>query len=466
MRRRPLAALAATGIAAAGIAGVGAAPAASAAPAPRHLEGSLANGTTWIADLPSSWNGTLLLYSHGYNPSPPGSPNPPRNAPNPDTATALLARGYALAGSSYARVGWTMDTAAEDQIATLAAVTDRIGRRPARTLAVGTSMGGLVTGQLAERAGSVIDGALPTCGLMHGGVDLLNYQLDGAHAIAQLLVPAGDRPVRLADYGGSRAALDAAVATLIGAVQSGQGTAQGRARIALAAALYHLPTWEAGQPQPAPGDHDAQQLAQFRQFPLALSFTYPARLDIEANAGGNPSWNAGVDYSRIFRSSAQRAQVTDLYARAGLDLDADLRRLTRTAHVRPDPAALLWQRSTSTLTGRTAVPVLSIHTTDDILAPVQVEQEYREDVRAAGREAELRTAITNRPGHCAFTPAELVVSVQALETRVRTGSWAAAFPWRLNVAARRLDLGGADFLPRYVPATFLADRDDAGPPRR
>ena len=67
----------------------------SAAPANTQITGSLANGTSWIAEYPRSWNGTLILYSHGY-----GSLTA-ADAPDPGTQTALLDQGYALAGSSY-----------------------------------------------------------------------------------------------------------------------------------------------------------------------------------------------------------------------------------------------------------------------------------------------------------------------------------------------------------------------------
>ena len=33
-----------------------------------HYSGTLADGATWIADVPSDWNGVLLLYSHGFGP--------------------------------------------------------------------------------------------------------------------------------------------------------------------------------------------------------------------------------------------------------------------------------------------------------------------------------------------------------------------------------------------------------------
>src|SRR5688572_15900440 len=96
----------------ASLAGLGLGPTTvQAAPATRY-EGVLPNGATWIADVPTDWNGTVLLYSHGYNPTPT---TPPVNSPDPATAEALLARGYALAGSSYSRPGWVTDTAARSE---------------------------------------------------------------------------------------------------------------------------------------------------------------------------------------------------------------------------------------------------------------------------------------------------------------------------------------------------------------
>ena len=44
------------------------------ASAQQHLTGTLGDGATYVIDVPAPWNGTLLLYSHGY--VAPGSPNP------------------------------------------------------------------------------------------------------------------------------------------------------------------------------------------------------------------------------------------------------------------------------------------------------------------------------------------------------------------------------------------------------
>ncbi|HEY6972216.1 MAG TPA: hypothetical protein VJA94_23595, partial [Candidatus Angelobacter sp.] len=56
------------------------------------LTGTLADGATYLIDVPSPWNGTLLLYNHMY--FPPGGPNPALDAGDPATRDFLLANGF------------------------------------------------------------------------------------------------------------------------------------------------------------------------------------------------------------------------------------------------------------------------------------------------------------------------------------------------------------------------------------
>jgi hypothetical protein len=62
------------------------------------LTGTLRDGATYLIQVPPHWNGTLFLYSHGY--VVPGSPNPATDVGDPVTGAAMLAQGFALAGSS------------------------------------------------------------------------------------------------------------------------------------------------------------------------------------------------------------------------------------------------------------------------------------------------------------------------------------------------------------------------------
>ncbi|QHA02588.1 alpha/beta hydrolase [Streptomyces broussonetiae] len=277
-----------------------------------HLTGTLSDGAAWIADVPARWNGTLLLFSHGFGPTVA------RDAPSDDVRTELLAEGYAMAGSSYDPRGsmWALNSAERDQFATLDAVTARIGA-PRRTLAVGQSMGGLVNAQIARDGAGRIDGALGLCGLVAGGTDLDNYQLDAEYALARLLVPG--KGIDLVRFGSA----DDAAATaeqLTDAVTAAQSTPQGRARIALAAAFLNLPAWAPGKDRPAPtdwADQEDQQYAWFAQGILA--FVEGGRYAVEQSVGGNNSWNQGVDYARLLAGSVHAPQVRALYRAAGLE---------------------------------------------------------------------------------------------------------------------------------------------------
>jgi dienelactone hydrolase len=439
-----------------------ASPTTSATTSVTDYSGALPDGATWKAEIPSNWNGTLLLYSHGYLPTFVPVPNTASDAPDPVTGKALLAEGYGLTGSSYAAAGWALGTAPQDQLDTLSATVRAIGRRPHRVLAVGTSMGGLVTAKLAELAGNRIQGALPTCGIVGGGEALGNYQLDGEYAISKLLAPG--QPITLVHFANLGQAF-ATTGQLVAAVEQAQTTPAGRARVALVAALYQSPSWAPGQPAPPPaGDAAAVELGQYQWLLQTLQFTTPGRFDIETAAGGNPNWNVGVDYARLLGGSTDRATVRALYRSAGLDLDRDLRTLTAAASITADPAAAAWMFRTSVPSGRIGMPVLSLHTTTDQLVPVQHENAYRRAVEEAGRESQLRQAFVQHQGHCNFTPAELVAAVHALDHRVSTGRWDdAATTTSLQRAALALGLGPAAYLP-FRPGPLL--RATVGDDRR
>ncbi|MHC5909017.1 alpha/beta fold hydrolase, partial [Streptomyces sp. S6] len=419
--------------------------------APARLTGTLADGATWIADVPAAWNGTLLIFSHGFGPTVAS------NAPSEAVRLDLLARGYALAGSSYDPNGslWALESAERDQFATIDAVTAEIGT-PARVLSVGQSMGGLVNAQLARDGAGRIDGALGLCGLVAGATDLSNYQLDATYTIARLLLPGED--VKLVRFT-SAAEAAATAQRLTEAVTAAQTTPQGRARIALAAAFLNLPAWAPGQNRPAPGDWAAQQEQQYAWLAAGLlSFIGGGRYAIEQSVGGNNSWNKGVSYERLLAGSVHAPQVRALYRGAGLDLRADLARLTAGAAVTADPAAVRTAERTSSAGQALAVPLLNVHTTADGLVPVEQESRFGARVRAAGDGPLLRQAYVERQGHCAFTTAETVAALHALEHRVDTGAWgASATAAALQTSALALGLDGAAYLP-YRPAPLTVGR--------
>ena len=98
-------------------------------------------------------------------------------------------------------------------------------------------------------------------------------------------------------------------------------------------------------PPPDPADPDAVEAGQygaefgFPEFPI-IPFTVTGRQQVELAAGGNSSWTKGVDFARELRRSPYLSTVKALYAKAGLDLHADLATLTKDADITADPAAV------------------------------------------------------------------------------------------------------------------------------
>jgi hypothetical protein len=72
---------------------------------------------------------------------------------------------------------------------------------------------------------------------------------------------------------------------------------------------------------------------------------------------------------------------------------------------------------------------------------VQNESAYKRVVDEAGNEEFLRREFVSRAGHCAFTPAETIVSVERLIARLDTGEWRELEADDLNNAAASLGPG-------------------------
>jgi pimeloyl-ACP methyl ester carboxylesterase len=436
----------------------------SCATTARTLTGTFADGATYEIQVPANWNCTLFLYSHGY--VTPGSANPATDVGDPVTGAWMLSHGYALAGSSYATTGWAIQQALPDQIQTVNTFDHRVGR-PARTIAWGHSLGGIITAGLIQTYPNRFSAALPMCGVLSGGVATWNTALDSAFAFQQLLAPS----VQVVNITNPGANVTAAAV----AASAAQQTPQGRARLALSAALADTPGWFTPlSPEPAANDYPAQEANQYLwasevDYPFAFAF----RAELEARAGGNPSWTTGVNFASQLAKSADLREVVALYQAAGLSLRADLARLQRAKPVSADPAAVRYLAKYISFNGRLQVPVLTMHTTGDGLVVPENEQAYAAVVARDGNSRLLRQVFVSRAGHCAFTPAETITAAAALVNRLNTGHWndQALRPASMN--ARAAALGPADNIftsggsivsvapqfTRYHPAPYLRPYD-------
>jgi pimeloyl-ACP methyl ester carboxylesterase len=377
-----------------------------------------------------------------------------------------LSKGYALAGSSYAGTGWAVEDALHDQIAVLDTF-DRLVAHPRRTIAWGHSMGGITTAGLVQKHPERFSGAVALCGVVAGSPGFWNQLLDSAFAFNTLLAAGQLQLVHITDPVTNLANAESIL-------NDSQSTPQGQARIALVAALVDSPGWgeDPLSPPPSPTDYTTLEANQF--FSLGSGYDFPLyfalRSEVEKRAGGNPSWNTGVDYQKQLNLSVGRAEVESLYKKAGLSLAADLERLSNAARIAADPVAVNYFTQNIALDGEIRVPVLTVHTVGDDIVNVQNEQAYAAIVHKVGHDSLLRETFVQRAGHCQFTSAETIAALQALLGRLDTGEWKGTDAKALNAAASALPLAydslapGGQLVPPafigYAPAPFLRSYDD------
>jgi pimeloyl-ACP methyl ester carboxylesterase len=411
----------------------------------RH--GVLLDGTPYRIAIPVGWNGTLLLDLDFIGSS--GTPSSPAHQ-------WLLGCGYGVAGT--ARVMNTVSASIwAHRLLQVLHIAKKDCGKPARVIAYGQSGGGAAARAVAQEAPHSVDGAIAMSMPGSGQVSLLNQALDATFAAKALLAPDNDALV-LTGLPADRADLEAEWTRVLSAAQE---TAEGRARIALAAALAQLPYWgldaSALRP-PDPDDIAAVQDGFYRELAFIAAAGHRAvlRQAVETFAG-NPSWNTGVDYPRLFEAAGGpvRDAVAALYAQAGLDLDRDLERINAAPRIAADPVGVDYARESSS-DGRLVKPFLYLTTTGDPLSPVSNSRPLETAALAAGTADLVRLLYVQAPGHCTFTFAEIGAALATVSGRIDTGRWPATSPEAINRRGDALDPSGTRFIdfdpgPGYRP---------------
>lgn len=403
---------------------------AASAPGCRPACRGVLDGAEYAIRVPAHWNGTLLIYSHGYRspyaaagkaPSAAAQVSSTDSGDNGDDALSkrLLADGYALAGSGYRHQGW----AVADGIAAAQQVYARFVRdvgTPRRTYLWGDSLGGLVTEALAERHPAWVDAALPMCSPVAGAEANLDLFLDAGVAVRALIDPS----LQLTGYPSAAAAAAAyyrATARLRHAAADPSGG--GWAKLVFIAALLGVPdrgTTYDGHDAASRIDAIADSVAHF------LSFATVADYAIDHQVGGYPFGNVAADYAARL-TPAVRTTISEL----GGDAADYLAALDAEPRVVVDPAARERFLALGDTTGDLHVPTLTMHTEADPLILVQNESVLRRRAAQHGDSALLLQLFVAPParyavapygaGHCAFSLQQRVGAIETLDRWVRTG---------------------------------------------
>jgi pimeloyl-ACP methyl ester carboxylesterase len=385
------------------------------------------SGAKYKIEMPATWNGTLLLWSHGYRNAQPSPPEflpvdtSAEDAPSPATAQMLLTQGYALAGSSYASNGWAVQDGVKAGEELHDFFASKVGT-PRRTYVWGASLGGLITQLISEKHGDWVTGAAPECGAVAGTTE----NLDGALAIAYLVKTLIDPTLKITGYASAQEAIAAfqqATKAVVAAAQDVAGG--GTAKVVAIAAIGHLAT------QTRTYDaHDAvsQISAKAEEMLSALGFSTFGQQEFATRVGGQGLDITGIDFSASV-TDADRQSVEAF----GGNLDALLAQLKAGSRPVVDDSARAAAIEQGETTGRVKHPTVTLHDEQDPLVIVQNERVLGDRFYKTGNVANLTQLFTKPPatyaapapygaGHCNFTDSEQVGLVATLDHWVRTGT--------------------------------------------
>jgi hypothetical protein len=397
---------------------------------PLELSGEL-HGAPYRIRVPENWNGTLLVFAHGYRDKAdhPGEIDN-RNAdvaPNAALEAPLLAQGFALAGTAFKDNGWAIGDAIQDAKNLAVFFRSAVGK-PDRTIFWAVSVGTVAALKSMEQFNGVFDGGLCLCAVGAGATRIWDNGL-GLYLAYDVVFGV---PPSWGTAGAVRNDIDfeTEVVPKLGS------------ELAIPA---NFPKFEfirlvAGTPgrgiiPPPPPNF-------FPNWVLTdMFFLTEARSELQRRAGGPYVQNLDHNYTL---SDAERAYLMGLGV-PGAVIDGWLAAMNARRDIQADTSARNYVRNNTDYNGKIRNPLLTMHTIVDPLVTVTNENAYAELIAAEGREELLFQAFTSGVGHCAFTGPQILTAVAAIDVWVRTGvrPTAASFPPALG------------FVPGFSPPPML-----------
>jgi hypothetical protein len=323
-------------------------------------------GGAYRIEVPSAWNGALVLFAHGYRGEGPDilvNDSPIREH--------LIETGYAWAASSYRGNSYRPDWGVDDTLALRDLFIERHGA-PRWTILHGQSMGGHVLVASLEQHPDVYQAALSECGVMTG---IGEFDYLAAYTAA-------------ADYLSGVGLLAAPDSATFGALVNEQW-------------LPAMGTPGAYTARGEQFDSVVKYLTggdlAFREQGLAMFYTRDLSL-----FGDPASAPPGAPARRALSTRDIAFQIDPGLGVSSAEVNAGVRRVDPAPGARSPGADPVF----ADFTGQITVPVLSLHNTGDGFVPFKFEQDYRRKTLAAGTADLLVQRAVRRAGHCNFTTDE------------------------------------------------------------
>jgi pimeloyl-ACP methyl ester carboxylesterase len=330
--------------------------------------------------LPDNFNGTLIVYAHGYvyPQEDLALPIEEIGADNLGVISLLVVSGFGFATTSYSVNGYAVEQSEGDLIA-LVNHFEGLLEQPGfleKVLLVGASEGGLITTMMLERHSDLFDGGLAMCGPIGGMPYQLNY-IGDFKVIFDYFFP------RVFDFGMAdvpEEACDAWESDYVPAIwRKIQSHPWKTLRLFnITDAAFNL--------------LDATSFAETAE--TVLKYSTCGTNDLIGKAGGMPYDNQSTWYD------------------GSLWLNLFVER------VAGDPVAQQYVKDYYQTTGNLNVPLVTLHNLSDPAVPYRHEEIYKQLVAQKGKSGNLTVWPVLGYGHCNFKPWQVLGAFYILHNQV------------------------------------------------
>jgi pimeloyl-ACP methyl ester carboxylesterase len=349
------------------------------------------NGAEYRIRVPANWNGTLLVYAHGFSPTLIPQPVPIAPGIGPASSEeALLDAGYALAGSAFSVPGNAIKEGIQDTHALTNYFKGQVGN-PEHVIVWGTSLGSGVALTCIEKYPGIYDGAIADSGLLAG------LPMHGDMGLAFLLAyaVAFDWPEAWGPLGDLRDDLDFMTEVLPTILpQYIDGTNFGKWEFVRLVTDYPSALFWTPSPFGLP-------------WPLINFLFYTGAVDPVVQ---------NLDHVYSLEGS-EIAYLSGL----GVNADALLDEMNASTNIEASKKERKYIERYCEFSGDITCPVITLHNQADPLAHVSYAGVYRDLVVEAGKDDLLLQVFTEEMGHGVFTANQYVLTVKAMKDWLDTG---------------------------------------------
>lgn len=375
--------------------------------------GIASDGAAYRIEVPPQWNGTLVMYAHGFR----GNGNVVW-VDKPQLRQYFVDRGYAWAASSYAMNGYDPGDGVVDTHDLLEAFPSVTGLDPQQAIMTGLSMGGEITTAEIEAYKGDFAGAMPYCGVLAGN-DLFDYYLGANVTAAALTGTTISYPTTLAAGIAYTPAYQTAVQSELPALGISPNPATGGQTFATDLTRTGA-TWADTVEQLSGGSRPgfSSALDYWNSFGFAPLTKIPFLFGLYPGLNGG---TLGLANGSVAGNEGTFYTLSDQPARMLPQEIALNRAVLRVPVTATSSADALSPAELPAISGDPGIPVLSIHGIGDLFVPFSMDQRYDKMMVAHGQGRLFVGRAIREVTHCGYTTNELSAGFAALASWISTG---------------------------------------------